>query len=621
MSSPIVDPDRKVWTSATVACYGMLACDKSCYRPLETVKLKAVARSADDAKCFFVVCDPERREYARVEAEVSEGLAEASFLARGIAGAHYVFLHWSDAKSHSRYVNFRVEPATYVKSGDTALDGLYEFTRERMLLGRRDYMTPRGRFVGYISADTWHFDGIWLRDWIHGFPAYRYWETCLKESVDRFFEVQSPDGMIPDGIERNGSTWRVGLESDVEYIAVMAVYYAWQASSDDAWLAAKMPQLEKALSYIRQDPKHWDKVHELVMRQHSCDTWDYDIDGASDHGDSRHVVATCDQSGYILAFNMMGRLYAALGDASKSASWLDYALAYRKRAAELLWDGVKFKHHQHLEDIDHGDFDESKQLAMGNTWAVTRGMADSSQARSIVSEYERRYRESGDAYPWWSLQPGYPNRLNYFKDEFRRDGGYANGGLMPWVGGELSLASFLCGRERYGLALLQQYIDHLARTGGAQVWYWHNGEPGMRTTNEVDYACWGMAQWTGALFEGLAGLVDAGSGFDSLKLSPRWADSGCDKVSASVHYAASGAYAAYRLKIDRHAKSISLKLAGAPKKVHLELLLPVGWAPKSLHCGAGALAFSLKTVGESSYLVADAAMPEASQLLELSVKA
>ena len=40
-----------------------------------------------------------------------------------------------------------------------------------MLVGRREYQTPRGQFVGYISADTWHFDGVWLRDWIYGPPA------------------------------------------------------------------------------------------------------------------------------------------------------------------------------------------------------------------------------------------------------------------------------------------------------------------------------------------------------------------------------------------------------------------------------------------------------------------
>ena len=192
---------------------------------------------------------------------------------------------------------------------------------------------------------------------------------------------------------------------------------------------------------------------------------------------------------------------------------------------------------------------------------------------------------------------------------------------MPWVGGELSLGSFLCGRERYGISLLQQYIEHLAKTGGAQVWYWYDGQPGMRTTNEVDYAGWGMAQWIGALFEGLAGLQDAGRGFDSLKLSPRWAAFSRDEVSASVHYPLTDAYAAYRLKIDRKAKSLKLQVAGSPKSLRLELLLPDGWTALKLLCNGAATQFSTKSLGESVYLVVDAAMPLESQLLEFVVEA
>jgi hypothetical protein len=45
---------------------------------------------------------------------------------------------------------------------------------------------------------------------------------------------------------------------------------------------------------------------------------------------------------------------------------------------------------------------------MGNTWAMTRGLATAAQARSILGEYRRRQADTGDAYPWWSLQPGYP---------------------------------------------------------------------------------------------------------------------------------------------------------------------------------------------------------------------
>jgi hypothetical protein len=57
-----------------------------------------------------------------------------------------------------------------------------------MRLGRRQYQTPRGKFVSYISADTWHFDGIWLRDWIYSLPAYK----LSQMDASRYVDFQSP---------------------------------------------------------------------------------------------------------------------------------------------------------------------------------------------------------------------------------------------------------------------------------------------------------------------------------------------------------------------------------------------------------------------------------------------
>jgi hypothetical protein len=353
---------------------------------------------------------------------------------------------------------------------------------------------------------------------------------------------------------------------------------------------------------VRSDPKHWDAAHQLVKRQHSCDTWDFDIDGATDHGDRRHVVATCDQSGYTLAFNAMSRMYAALGESGPAAEWAAYAAAYRQRAADLLWDGVKFQHHAHLDEIDHADFDEHEQLAMGNTWAVTRGLASPAQARAVVDEYRRRQAATGDAYPWWSLQPGYPDRLGYFKEEHRRQGGYANGGLMPWVGGELCLGAFLYGREAYAMQLLRQYADHLRRTGGAQVWYWPDGTPGFRTTNEVRYAGWGMAQWCAALFEGLAGVRDAASALRRVQVSPRWAAAGVQRARVCSAYAATGANLSYIYEADPAAQQIRLEFTGTGEQADFHLLLPAGWQPAGLRLNGLEQPFTPSAEDQSRYL-------------------
>ena len=240
-------------------------------------------------------------------------------------------------------------------------------------------------------------------------------------------------------------------------------------------------------------------------------------------------------------------------------------------------DGTKFQHHVHLDAIDHGGFDEKQQLSMGNTWAMTRGLASPEQSRRIIDEYRRRHAETGDAHPWWSLQPGYPDELGYFRQLYCKQGGYANGGLMPWVGGELCRAAFFYGREKYGVQLLRQYCDHLRRTGGAKVWYWPNGEPGFRTTNEVPYATWGMAEWLNALMEGLAGVQDASRLMDHVKVAPRWAVTTVDDVRVTSRYAVSKGYFSYRMQMDRPARRIDLTFCGAGRVAEFRFLLPDGW--------------------------------------------
>lgn len=605
MAFPLLgaEPTWQVRPEATVDTYGTLTTDARTYRALDTVAVQVGARRDNDPRCRIRVCDPEQRPYFEAEVPMENGRATVRLQAAAPAGSHYVYLFWPGGKRWSRYVNFRVEAQTGVWSGDADFDRLYPFTREAMRLGRREYQTPRGKFVGYISADTWHFDGIWLRDWIYGLPAYKYWETDMTCGLERFLEVQSAEGMIPDGIERDGRTWRVGLESDVEYIATLGVWRSWQATGDDAWMAAALPRLERALAYIQSDPKHWDPKHRLIKRQHSCDTWDFDIDGAADKGRGRHVVATCDQTGYYLAFRAMGLMYGHLERKADARRWNEEAEAYRQRAVALLWDGTKFLHHVHLDPIDHGTFDERQQLVMSNTWAMTRGLATAEQSRGIIAEYQRRHRETGDKYPWWSLQPGYPDELGYFGKLYCKQGGYANGGLMPWVGGELCRGAFGCGRERYGVELLRQYADHLRRTGGAQVWYWPNGQPGFRTTNEVPYAGWGMAEWVEALLGGLAGLEDAGSRMDQVRVAPRWAATPVTKVRASAAYAASAATFAYEMEIDPKGLAVRLAYTGSGKEASFRVLLPEGWTPKRLVVGARSVPFQVEMVDASRYVV------------------
>ena len=590
--------------ACVVGAYGALRTNQPIYRPLDTVNVIITGRAAGDSLCRIRVHDADQTPYFRADVPLQENQGSVSFVVAGVLGVHYIYLDWPGQERHSRYLNIQVDAETTIESGDPDFDDLYPFTRDRLLLSRREFSTPRGRMVGYMSGDTWHFDGIWLRDWIYGLPAYQYWERAMADGLDRFLECQTEAGMIPDGIERSGKTWRVGLESDVEYIITLGVFQTWRATGDDVWLAATLPKLERALDYIRSDGKHWDVGQQLIKRQHSCDTWDFDIDQAGDSGGTRHVIATCDQSGYYQAFQAMGAMYRHLGLEEAAVNWFDYAEHYKNRATELLWDGGKFLHHVHLDPIDHGDFDETQQLAMGNTWAMTRGLATPEQAREIIDEYRRRHVETGDAYPWWSLQPGYPDHLGYFaKRPYCKSGGYANGGLMPWVGGELCRAAFGFGREAYGVELLRQYGDHLRRTGGAHVWYWPDGEAGFRTTNEVDYTGWGMASWIDALIEGLAGVRPGFSPqMRQVLLAPCWVAAGINTVRVIVRYAASRAYFAYRMHVDPSQRKIDIAYSGSGREAHLRLLLPADMQPSRVVCNGDEIAWHEEILDASRML-------------------
>jgi hypothetical protein len=630
---------------ATLRAYGDLCVDRDEVQPLDTVTVRISGRAKGDERCSIRVEDGELQAYFESEVVLHGNEGTVSFLAAGALGTHWVYLRFPNqdretpataalppaargdlgeplacphyyapnfgqptsaaaASRHVRYTNFVLDATTAVRSGDPAFDSLYDITRRRLLLNRRVFCSAGREMAYYCSADTWSTSAAWLRDWIYHLPAARFWERELTGGLERFAQAQEPDGMIPDYVRFDGSTGRMSVESDVEYIAVMAVWGVWRITGDATWVSGKLEMLERALQYVKTDPLRWDDEWQLVTRGHTCDTWDFEIGGLEAFVEGRKVIATCDQSGYVLAYTMMAEMYRALGHEDAARRHADEAHAYRRRANARLWDGGKYLHHIHRTPLVHPGFDETEQLAAGNTWAMTRGLADAEQAAAIIAEYERRHEATGDAFPWWSLQPGYPDHLNYWPGlPHCVQGGYANGGLLPYVGGELCRACFEFGRESYGLDLLRQYLDQLRDTGDrVYVWYWPNGEPGMRTANEVPRNGWGMAEWLTALLEGLAGVKDTAPRLAGIRLSPRWAATDRRAAYVSVRYEANDAYFAYRLKRAPGEAAITIEYTGSGQEVEVHLLLPAGSRAQRVSAAGQALPFSDNALGTSRYV-------------------
>jgi len=88
-------------------------------------------------------------------------------------------------------------------------------------------------------------------------------------------------------------------------------------------------------------------------------------------------------------------------------------------------------------------------------------------------------------------------------------------------------------------------------------------------------AMWGAADLAYALIEGLAGIEDAGPGFERARIAPRWQAAGVDTVTAGAVLPSSGGYARYRYR--KEGDELALDIAGSAQETEADVLLPDGW--------------------------------------------
>lgn len=587
----------------TLAGFGKIKLNAKVYRPLEDIEATIACpslRRLREAKIWAV--DSENVCYLSEEIQIKNKENKFYFTAAGALGTHTIFVDFGCTGEYDRIARFRLEADTSIATGVKWIDELYPRTRESLLLNVQRFNLEGEIVRGYITADSGGHFPIWLRDVVWQFKATKYWDEDLHQILEPFFSRQHEDGSFDDWIDMDGKTCRCPEESDVEYIAVLGVYWAWQATGDDKWMSGRLPQLEKGLKFALKKPGRFDPESGLVTRTHGCDTWDFNILKLGQN-EGYATVANCDQSGYYLAARYMARMYQVAEEEDRADRWNNEAERIYTQANSILWDGVKYLHHVHIDNIDHGNFNEQEQLSMGNVWAIVRGMANHKQAVSIIEEYRTRYNRSGWKYPWISLNPPYPLEMVDRVKEFPhiRPGGYINGGLLPYVGGELAFGSFLHGYEKYAVELMRQYFSMLEESGDeVYTWYWPDGQPGIRTTNTTHHDGWGMAPWVRALVEGLAGVESEGKQFEGVKLSPRWPAAHINRSRVSVRFGSSLTYVAYEYEYVE--KKIMIRLASSGKHCKLHLLLP---EKKSVSCVSiedHPIDFKINRVEDSWYL-------------------
>jgi hypothetical protein len=506
---------------------------------------------------------------------------------------------------------------TTLRSGNTSLDALIPRIRDFLSHDVSAY-TMFGRAVrGYRSPDT---PSIWIRDHSDMLRGAKYWEKDMRSAIDHFAETQSAAGwlfdyftMTPEKVPCEKENWakyvRVPVEADVEYRFINAVYLAWQSGGDDRWMRGLLPHMEKALAYVLSDPWRWDARRRLVKRAYTIDTWDFDYT-AGRHpwlnfqitGETLWGIMHGDSSGYYEAFLRLAAMHAQAGNRARARHWKAYAAGWRARANRASFNGRFYRHRVPITPVTIPGVDVEAQLSISNPMAVNRGLATHAMAVSIIDEYRRRGAEAGWYADWVSIDPAFPAGI--FGEEKLVPGSYCNGGIMPLIGGELARAAFEHGKEAYGVAQLLRY-EELTRNNETYLWYFPDGRPSTIETSTSPDASptdgWGSSAMLYALMEGLAGVVDTGSLFRKVRLSPRWIAAGIKNVELSAGYASSEAGVGYTFNHDEAQRRVEISIDGR-STVDLHLLLPPGCRGTRIRLNGRTLAHRNVRVGDSPYV-------------------
>lgn len=492
----------------------------------------------------------------------------------------------------------------------------------------------------------------WIRDHVHVMKAMKFWARELRSHLEFFLEQQTPEGLYHDyydpvtdpDIVRLGvfhqRYWkilpggkvqlvRLPLEADLEYLVVEGVYHYWQATGDLAFVNQWLPALEKGMAYSMNDPLRWSRKFRLVKRAYTLDTWDFqnppgstaayrydprpaemekeifNIDGNTPmgimHGDNSGMYAACRQ---------LAVMHRALGHPADGDIWDREAETFRARANKVCWNGRFYAHF--VEDdplpahLSH--MDQKNILSLSNSYDINRGLPTEEMAESIIQTYlDLKEKTKNESFAeWFSIYPAVPPYSGY------PPGSYVNGGVLTIVAGELAKAAFQHGYETYG-------VDILGRI--AKLMDQHNGvlHAGFNPDGKIDSGIpdnWAQAAVVSALIEGLAGVVDRGSLFESVEISPRWMAAGIDQADVTVAYGPTGKQVRYSYKLDKAARTIRIQANGDAKLYRIRLLLPEDAGSASAQAGGASVEPAIETIRNSRYAVLER-VPGGSELIEL----
>ncbi len=554
--------------------YGVVRVDQRRYAPLDDVHITYTRHGAGDGPVTFDIRDGDGETYFRKTMRIADGTANFTATASGKPGLHIIRVYHAgendDVESFwsTRQGSFLLDAETTASADGTDLDAFFEW-QKFAIDASRDWAQYDGKWVaGHKAADNSTLN--------LAYPLFRlesgvYFEDTetLKGAIDLNFQHQQPDGSLFDHIYADkhpgweGERAIRSMMADLEIGLIINAHQVWYATGDTQWIASLIEPMLRAWRYATSSPVLWSEAHQMIKRPHTPDYWDFQIGDEScfRNENSKYVVACCDAVRLPKAADRLAEMLEALGR-DEAQTVRQFATDARKRGNDLLWDGTKYRHHVHIDEVDHSDFDEDDQLVMSNTWACTDGLADHDQAVSIIEEYERRLAETGDRYPWWSLQPGYPE--GYFPE--RLPGVYANGGLFPLVGADLCRACFRFGFPDRGWTRFKEFWEQVkADDGACMTWYTLDGQAAANTHGTTLHDGWGIATWGRAAIEGVVGVEPLAPAMQRCQVRLNWHAGGMDRARVCIAAPSSRTYFAYDYHCDGEA--VTLRFTGSGSEV------------------------------------------------------
>ena len=462
------------------------------WRPLEEGRITALDKRAARA----IVSDGERRIYFTGDFVAGRPVR---FRARGSAGEHWVGI-FDESGGRIGSMSFVLKARTEMSCDR----GPYTDIANRIEQLLRKNAENRSLL---INGRLYRMFVTWGRDHVHTLKAMKYLADDVKSGLEYWLESQEPNGMFWDCIHPNpdypaptwfgealGKGWyryddgmkyivrRIPVEADCEFLYTEGVWYAWKASGDDAWMAAQLPRLEKALKYNNSHRDRWSRKHGLVRRSMCMDSWDF-VNPLFCNGDHRCInpgdpqfLFHSDNSGLYASYWRMAEMYEHLGGEAnqrRAAQLRKEGEALRQRANKKLFFGNCYGH-MIPETLPEKEVyarvgDERKRMSLSTGYTINRRMPTHAMAVKILKEYQRRGKaRRGESFAeWWTMDPP------YLSHQWPRGGGkgfpigeYMNGAICTIIAGELAKAAFDHGMEAYGADILERVWKLSQRDGG-----------------------------------------------------------------------------------------------------------------------------------------------------------